>query len=156
MIVVDKMILFMGGLDLCWGRMDGNNHPLFNDKNSQKFPGVDYYNPLKKDIVKGRDYQKSMIEPTYPRMPWHDIAIMIVGKVVADFVLHFNAYWNHAKETNGETEVLFNSQQGPGPNNKNMPMFAPDDNQSMSNYNSGMYNERMVGNPETFGPQQDI
>ena len=115
MILIDKSILFMGGLDLCWGRMDGNNHPLFNDSELRMFPGVDYYNPLKKDIVKGREYKKSMIEPSYPRMPWHDVAIMIVGKVVADYVIHFNSYWNHAKETNGEREVLVNKNQGPAP-----------------------------------------
>lgn len=115
-IIVDKSILFMGGLDLCWGRMDGNNHPLFNDADMHKFPGADYYNPLKKDIPKGREYQKSPIEQSYPRMPWHDIAVMIVGKVVTDFVVHFNAYWNHAKETNGEEEVLVNKIAGPAPN----------------------------------------
>ncbi len=114
-IMVDKSILFMGGLDLCWGRMDGNNHPLFNDPLMRKFPGADYYNPLKKDIPKGREYQKSAIEQSYPRMPWHDIAVMVVGKVVADFVIHFNAYWNHAKETNGEDEVLVNKIAGPIP-----------------------------------------
>lgn len=97
-IIVDKKKLFMGGLDLCFGRMDGNNHPLFNNPAGRAFPGADYYNPLKKDIIQGRDYQVAMIPPDYPRMPWHDIAISIVGPVVNDYVLHYTNYWNHAKE----------------------------------------------------------
>lgn len=106
MCIVDKNRVFMGGLDLCWNRMDGNNHPLFNNDNHTLFPGVDYGNPLRKDIVKGRHYQVSMIAPKDPRMPWHDVAAMLVGKICNDFVVHFSAYWNHVKETNYESETL--------------------------------------------------
>ena len=107
MCIVDKRRVFMGGLDLCWNRMDGNNHPLFNNDNLTLFPGVDYGNPLRKDIVRGRDYQISMLTPNRdPRMPWHDVAAMLVGKICNDFVVHFSAYWNHAKETNYESETL--------------------------------------------------
>lgn len=106
MCIVDKQKVFTGGLDLCWNRMDGNNHPLFNNGNLSMFPGVDYGNPLCKDIVKGREYKVSMIQNRDPRMPWHDVACMLVGKICDDFVMHFSAYWNHAKETNYEREVL--------------------------------------------------
>lgn len=105
LVVIDRKIVFMGGLDLCWGRMDGNNHPLF-DKYETMFHNADFYNPLKKDIVKGRDWLTSPIKTEcsqdgeYPRMPWHDIACMLVGPIVNDYVYHFNSYWNHAKETN--------------------------------------------------------
>ncbi len=107
MIIVDRKKLFMGGLDLCWGRWDCNNHPLFNDNQNKNWPVVDYYNPLQKDIAIGRDYKNCLISHDHPRMPWHDVACMIVGEVVFDFVLHFGTYWNHAKETStGESEVL--------------------------------------------------
>ena len=107
MIIVDRKKLFMGGLDLCWGRWDCNNHPLFNDDQNKNWPVVDYYNPLKKDISIGRDFKECLISRDHPRMPWHDVACMIVGEVVFDFVLHFGMYWNHAKETSGdESEVL--------------------------------------------------
>ena len=75
MCLVDKHTVFMGGLDLCWGRWDTNSHPLFNDSQGKNFPAVDYYNPLKRDIAQGRLYQKSMIDSSYPRMPWHDIGV---------------------------------------------------------------------------------
>lgn len=106
MVIVDRRKVFMGGLDLCWNRMDGNNHPLFNNDTTTMFPGVDYGNPLRKDIVKGREYRVSMLTSKDPRMPWHDVATMLVGKVCNDFVVHFGAYWNHAKETNYERETL--------------------------------------------------
>lgn len=106
MCIVDKGKVFMGGLDLCWNRMDGNNHPLFNNADETMFPAVDYGNPLCKDIVKGREYKTSMIKQTEARMPWHDVACMLVGKICNDFVMHFSSYWNHAKETNHEREVI--------------------------------------------------
>lgn len=113
MVIVDRKTVFMGGLDLCWGRFDYHEHPLFNDPQGSHFPGIDYYNPLKRDIVKASDYEKSMIELSYPRMPWHDVAVMLRGRVVNDFVAHFNTYWNHARETNSESEVLFMSRAKP-------------------------------------------
>lgn len=106
MVIIDKRKVFMGGLDLCWNRMDGNNHPLFNNVSKTLFPGVDYGNPLSKEIAKSREYQVSMIKDSEPRMPWHDVACMLVGKICNDFVMHFSAYWNHAKESNYESEVL--------------------------------------------------
>ena len=118
-VIIDKQKVFMGGLDLCWGRMDGNNHPLFNDAQMTKFPGADYYNPLKKDIALGREYQKSAIEQDHPRMPWHDVGVMLVGKVVSDFAVHFNAYWNHAKETSHESEVLMARKDSPAMRDEN-------------------------------------
>lgn len=106
MCIVDRHTVFLGGLDLCWGRWDSHDHQLFDDSENM-FPAVDYYNPLKKDIAQGRQFQKSMIERSYPRMPWNDIGACVRGPVVADYVVHFTAYWNHARETNGEAEVMF-------------------------------------------------
>jgi len=114
LIVVDKFTVFLGGLDLCWGRFDGNSHPLFNDKETKTFPGLDYYNPLKKEISNSKKPEKSFIDQDYPRMPWHDVAVMITGAIANDYVNHFIAYWNHARETNHESEVLFNKKIGMG------------------------------------------
>lgn len=114
MCVVDKKTVFMGGLDLCWGRFDYQEHPLFNDPQAKYFPGADYYNPLKRDITKGRNYSQCMIDQNYPRMPWHDVAVMLKGQVARDFTSHFVMYWNHARETNSESEVLFSKKVGAG------------------------------------------
>lgn len=115
MCIIDKFVVFMGGLDLCWGRFDYQEHPLFNDPQSRSFPGTDYYNPLKKDIVKSREFEKSMIDQSYPRMPWHDVAVMLKGDIVKDFTSHFITYWNHARETNSESEILFSKKVGNNP-----------------------------------------
>lgn len=122
MCIVDKFVVFMGGLDLCWGRFDYQEHPLFNDPQLRSFPGSDYYNPLKTDIVKGRDYHKSMIDPNYPRMPWHDVAVMLKGDIVKDFASHFITYWNHARETNSESEILFSKKVGSHPGSEQRVM----------------------------------
>lgn len=114
MCIVDKKTVFMGGIDIAWGRWDSHDHPLFNDPGQKNFPGVDYYNPLKTDITQGRKFKDSMIPQDYPRMPWHDIAVALRGEIVNDFVAHFVSYWNHARETNGESEVLFANKMGGG------------------------------------------
>lgn len=110
MVCIDRSTVFMGGLDICWGRFDYPEHPLFNDPKNSQFPGADYYNPLKKDIAKGREYQKSPIDPNYPRMPWHDIAVKLKGPICQDYAYHFTTYWNHARETNSESEVLLSKR----------------------------------------------
>lgn len=111
-VIVDRKVALVGGLDLTWGRWDTKNYNLFDVGSQDKgwfFPGVDYYNPMMKDIQKGRFFQKSLLpNPAItPRMPWHDVASMLAGPVVKDFVNHFINYWNHAKDVCGEDEVLF-------------------------------------------------
>ena len=111
-VIIDRKVVMMGGLDLTWGRWDTCGHPLF-EKGDQStgfyFPGIDYYNPMKKDIVKGRIYQSTLLSNPHvtPRMPWHDIASMLAGPIVKDFVSHFIGYWNHAKDVCDESEALF-------------------------------------------------
>lgn len=111
-VIVDRKVVMVGGLDLTWGRWDSCDHPLFEKGTIDSgffFPGVDFYNPMKKDIQKGRHFHSSLLpNPAItPRMPWHDVATMLAGPVVKDFVSHFITYWNHAKDVCGESEVLF-------------------------------------------------
>jgi len=111
LVVVDRETVFMGGLDLAWGRWDTCSHDLLGSPTKDHdplFPGVDYYNPLIKDFTKGRHYTLPLVDKYQPRMPWHDVAVQLVGPVVKDFVSHFVSYWNHARESNRESEVLFN------------------------------------------------
>lgn len=102
LVVVDRNVVFVGGLDLTWGRFDTCEHPLLSEpegKEETMFPGVDYYNPLVKDINKGRLWQQAMVRKSTPRMPWHDVAVVLFGPIVKDYVTHFVNYWNHARET---------------------------------------------------------
>lgn len=114
MIVIDQELGFLGGLDLCYGRMDTQKHSLFDHceyestqkdgfeiiltENEEFFPGIDYSNSRKKDFVNVRSYEKPLISKyETPRMPWHDIGVRIVGEAVTDMSRHFIQYWNFAK-----------------------------------------------------------
>ena len=114
LVIVDRTVCFIGGLDLTWGRWDTPCHALLQGeenclegKGEQNFPGLDYYNPLVKDMIDVRKYTESLIEPSNPRMPWHDVAVMLNGGVVGDFTHHFRNYWNNSRESADEKEVLF-------------------------------------------------
>jgi hypothetical protein len=57
MIVVDRKIAFIGGLDLCFGRYDTPAHQLADfhqsSRNYSIWPGQDYSNPRIKDFLDG-------------------------------------------------------------------------------------------------------
>ena len=103
MVVVDQKIGFIGGLDLCYGRMDNNKHQLIDDHwhqdNSTSFwPKIDYYNVRIRDFVNVSDHMQELIDKSNtPRMPWHDVAVMMVGEPVKDMSRHFIQYWNFVK-----------------------------------------------------------
>ena len=50
----------MGGLDICYGRWDTDEHPIY-DKNNL-WPGADYNNERQKAITKPREYTKSNLD----------------------------------------------------------------------------------------------
>lgn len=107
MVLVDRKVAMIGGLDIAWGRWDDDELKLFDtDLGHKTFPGVDYYNPFIKDIVKGRKYNTRLIEDDCPRMPWQDYAVRLVGPIVYDYLNHFVNYWNHARDQMREHEVL--------------------------------------------------
>ena len=43
-VIVDHRVCFLGGLDLCFGRYDSQDHRV-HDSSSRIWPGKDYYNP---------------------------------------------------------------------------------------------------------------
>lgn len=120
MVIVDKSICFLGGLDLCWGRFDGNDHPLFNNKEKTIFPGIDYTNDVIKDISNKASHAKQIIPDSSPRLPWHDTAVRLRGKIVSDYVNHFILYWNHARESAKEGELLYNQKLHRGESSVNL------------------------------------
>ena len=36
LVIIDQVIGYVGGLDLCWGRYDSNEHPIYEAPNSEK------------------------------------------------------------------------------------------------------------------------
>lgn len=102
-VIVDQSIAFLGGLDLCYGRMDINSHPLHDpaydeEKGISMFPGIDYSNPRILDFRNVRAYQTPLIDKKMiPRLPWHDVTMMVVGEPSRDLTRHFIQCWNFAQ-----------------------------------------------------------
>jgi phospholipase D1/2 len=123
-VIVDQRIAYIGGIDLCLGRYDTDEHLLFekndikskylphtrnsihtfsinNEKISNTYegytwPGMDFSNPLKQDFKEIEEAEKSLIDRSkIPRMPWHDIQCKVVGGSAFDISLHFIERWNY-------------------------------------------------------------
>ena len=102
LVIIDQIIGYVGGLDLCWGRWDTNNHPIFepkNDKDEYYFPGIDYSNARIRDFSKVEKYLEESCkrESFEVRMPWHDVHSRLIGPVVADIARHFVERWNFSR-----------------------------------------------------------
>ncbi|KAK4126702.1 phospholipase D [Parathielavia appendiculata] len=110
--IVDHDIAFVGGIDLCFGRWDTPKHPVVDDKptgfepqddpkdaeHCQLFPGKDYSNPRVQDFSKLHEpYEEMYDRSVTPRMPWHDIAMQVVGQPARDLTRHFVQRWNYVR-----------------------------------------------------------
>lgn len=97
--LIDGKIAFMGGLDLCYGRWDTNQHPIADCHPSNLdeivFPGQDYNNARIMDFQDVSHYQDNKLDRRdSSRMGWSDISISLSGPVVEDLRAHFVERWN--------------------------------------------------------------
>ncbi|KAL8681460.1 MAG: hypothetical protein Q9186_002406 [Xanthomendoza sp. 1 TL-2023] len=107
--IVDHMVAFVGGVDLCFGRWDTPQHTVVDDKltgfeqsdmpkdadHCQMWPGKDYSNPRVQDFYAlDKPYEEMYDRSKVPRMPWHDIAMQVVGQPARDLTRHFVQRWN--------------------------------------------------------------
>lgn len=77
-VVVDNHRGCIGGLDICFGRWDTQNHPLADahptDFSRTLFPGQDYNNARITDFQNVSNYVSETISVLEsPRMPWQDV-----------------------------------------------------------------------------------
>lgn len=108
--IVDHMVAFVGGIDLCFGRWDTPQHTVVDDKltgfelsdapkdadHCQLWPGKDYSNPRVQDFYAlDKPYEEMYDRAKVPRMPWHDIHMQIVGQPARDLTRHFVQRWNY-------------------------------------------------------------
>lgn len=108
--LIDHTCAFVGGIDLCFGRYDTAEHVLVDDAptfvnagkkdgytgRTQLFPGKDYSNPRTKDFFSlDKPFEDMYDRQKVPRMPWHDIHMMVVGQPARDLARHFVQRWNY-------------------------------------------------------------
>lgn len=122
--IVDHYIAFCGGIDLCFGRWDTPQHLLSDDKPTgfepdevqniprdaehvQMFPGKDYSNPRVQDFFRlDMPYEEMYDRSKTPRMPWHDVAMQVVGQPARDLTRHFVQRWNYVRRNRRITRPL--------------------------------------------------
>ena len=116
LVIIDQQIGYVGGLDLCWGRYDFSQHPIYEPPNFEKkyyFPFIDYSNARICDFSNVRNYLiESVPRETSLRMPWHDVHTRLIGPVVADISRHFVERWNHSTFENRNETTITNVNQG--------------------------------------------
>ncbi|KAI9688104.1 MAG: hypothetical protein M1822_001610 [Bathelium mastoideum] len=101
-IVIDYALAFIGGLDLCFGRWDNKQHVLSDVHPSgvqhEVFPGQDFNNNRIMDFKSVQDWKSNELSKAeYGRMPWHDVAMGVIGPCVYDIAQHFVLRWNFCK-----------------------------------------------------------
>lgn len=97
--LIDGSIAFMGGLDLCYGRWDTNQHPIADAHPSNLddivFPGQDYNNARIMDFQDVAHWENNKLDrKDSSRMGWSDTSISLHGPVVEDLRAHFVERWN--------------------------------------------------------------
>ncbi|CAK7347980.1 unnamed protein product [Dovyalis caffra] len=83
-----KIIAFVGGLDLCDGRYDTPDHPLFRTLHTVHKD--DYHNPTFTGSV-----------TNCPREPWHDLHSRIDGPAAYDVLTNFEERWMKTAKPKG-------------------------------------------------------
>lgn len=101
-IVIDYDLAFIGGLDLCFGRWDSRQHPLSDAHpagvQNEVFPGQDFNNNRIMDFQSVQDWKTNELSKAeFGRMPWHDVAMGVIGPCIYDIAEHFVLRWNFCK-----------------------------------------------------------
>lgn len=77
-----SVVSFVGGIDLCDGRYDTQEHPLFRTLDSVHHE--DFHQP---------NFPGASISKGGPREPWHDIHCKLEGSVAWDVLYNFEQRW---------------------------------------------------------------
>ena len=116
-IVVDRSIAFVGGIDLCFGRWDTHAHHLHDNyplhscvldkecehsgtdgpaKKYRRWIGKDYGNTLLGVIrtEMNKPFEDYINRNKDPRMPWHDVSCSFIGDSALDVAKHFIQRYN--------------------------------------------------------------
>ncbi|KAG8626764.1 hypothetical protein KVT40_005709 [Elsinoe batatas] len=111
-IVIDYDLAFIGGLDQCFGRWDTRQHPLADvhpaGAENEVWPGQDWNNNRIADFNSVEDWKNNPVSKAdFGRMPWHDVAMGLVGPCVYDIAEHFVLRWNFCKRDKYKREEKY-------------------------------------------------
>ena len=111
-IVIDYEMAFIGGLDLCFGRWDNHQHQLSDlhpeGIQHEVWPGQDFNNNRVMDFKNVEDWKQNEVSKAeYGRMPWHDVAMGLIGPCVYDIAEHFVLRWNFVKRDKYKRDERF-------------------------------------------------
>ncbi|KAL2346717.1 hypothetical protein Fmac_000717 [Flemingia macrophylla] len=87
-----SVISFIGGIDLCDGRYDTRDHPLFSTLGT-----------VHRDDFHQPNFPGASIDKGGPREPWHDIHCKLEGPIAWDVLYNFEQRW----EKQAGKELLF-------------------------------------------------
>ncbi|TQE12598.1 hypothetical protein C1H46_001810 [Malus baccata] len=87
-----KIIAFVGGLDVCLGRYDTPDHPIFRSLQT-----------VHKDDCRNPTFSERSVG--CPRQPWHDLHSKIDGPAAYDILANFEERWLKASKPHGLQKI---------------------------------------------------
>lgn len=109
------IVSFIGGIDLCDGRYDTQDHPLFKTLDSVHHD--DFHQP---------NFTGSSIKKGGPREPWHDIHCKLEGPVAWDVLYNFEQRWT--KQVGDK--LLISQKQLEAATVRPLPVLQPNDSET--------------------------
>ncbi|KAH8504208.1 hypothetical protein Peur_046211 [Populus x canadensis] len=109
------IVSFIGGIDLCDGRYDTQDHPLFKTLDSVHYD--DFHQP---------NFTGSSIKKGGPREPWHDIHCKLEGPVAWDVLYNFEQRWT--KQVGDQ--LLISQKQLEVTTVRPLPVLQPNDTET--------------------------
>ncbi|KAL4869922.1 hypothetical protein BDV12DRAFT_208212 [Aspergillus spectabilis] len=120
LVIIDQHLVFIGGIDLSYGRWDTIQHPITDahpgNVDDIVFPGQHYNNARVMDFKNLDNWEHNKLSRlTTSRMGWQDISVSLTGPVVADICHHFVERWNfiHSLKYNADLPGMRNYEPLP-------------------------------------------
>ena len=132
-VVVDRSVAFVGGIDLCFGRWDTHSHLLTDPfpphpcvLESDECARIPKESTVQYAQWIGKDYGNTFLRGTRtnldepmkddvdrrkdPRMPWHDVACSVSGPPALDVATHFIQRYKYLKPRYVFQDILPNTE----------------------------------------------
>nr|XP_040569345.1 LOW QUALITY PROTEIN: phospholipase D1-like [Lepeophtheirus salmonis] len=85
-----------------------NENPENEDSKTLLWTGKDYVNFIVKDVIRPDQPKKDNVDRTKtPRMPWHDVSVMVQGSSARDAARHFIQRWNAIKAEKAKHNINY-------------------------------------------------